>query len=105
MSLVIYKINGIEYQEEIEMYKNRERFFEICNLTDDVRIPSNESFTNRDAYYKSENEGLGYFVTSYCSFDVFKDPETRLLFKKAAEAMEKLENHLNKFEGDEEDED
>lgn len=41
--------------------------------------------------YSIENEGLGYFLQSYCSSDYMPDEEGRLLFEKA-------ENALNEFE-------
>ena len=44
--------------------------------------------------YSIENEGLGYFLQSYCSSDYMPDEEGRLLFEKAENALNEFESYV-----------
>jgi len=47
-------------------------------------------FSNSRARDIIDNEGVGYAVTSYCSYVEFSDPKTRELWKQADNALNKL---------------
>lgn len=93
---ILYTINGVEHIENIDAWNNRKRIAEIYEIADDVRVPDEERYDNKDAYHSMENEGSGYFVTGYCSAYCFKDQITRKLFKEAGDALNRLEEHLKK---------
>ena len=52
------------------------------------------NYSNDDAYIILQNEGIGYAVTGYCSYNVFNDPVTRALWKNARIALESLEEYV-----------
>lgn len=92
--LVEYRIGNEIFNEDVDNWNNRKRIVEIYKIADDVRVPSEERYTNQDALRKMENEGSGYFVTSYCAPYCFIDETTRKLFKEAGDALNKLEKYL-----------
>ena len=92
---IIYTKDGQEFIETIDGWNDRHRIAEIYDIADDVRVPEEERYDNKQAYNTMENEGSGYFVTGYCSPYCFKDKMTRKIFKEARDALNKLENYLN----------
>ena len=44
--------------------------------------------------YSIDDEGLGYFLQSYCSSDYMPDEEGKLLFEKAENALNEFEQYV-----------
>lgn len=44
--------------------------------------------------HSMDNEGLGYFLQSYCSSDYMPDEEGKLLFEKALNALNEFEQYV-----------
>lgn len=55
--------------------------------------------TNGDAADIIENEGMGYAVQHYCDGDYFKDPETARLWAEAADALNALQQYVERETG------
>ena len=104
MAEVIYETHDSIHRVEMDIYKNQGLFNDLYVRAIDVRVPSEEIFSNYAAYHRMQNEGSGYFIQHYCSAYNFKDKRTRQLFKKASDAMNELETYLEQFEEDEDDE-
>ena len=47
-----------------------------------------------DVQVSIENEGIGYFLTSYCSSDDMPDEKGKELFDKAIKAIEEFEKYV-----------
>jgi len=60
--------------------------------------------SNKRARQIINQEGIGYAVQSYCYAEDFKDPQTVLLWQKACDALNELENYLEQDSSIEEDE-
>lgn len=48
-----------------------------------------------EVFYKIENEGLGYFIQSYCNADSMPTKEGEILFEKARIALDEFEEFVN----------
>ena len=101
---IIYETHDAVHKIEMDIYKNRKLFNDLYVSAIDVRIPSEETVSNYDAYWHMDNEGAGYFVQHYYDAFNFKDKKTRQLFKKAQNILNELEAHLEQFKEDEDDE-
>ena len=53
---------------------------------------SAKSYT--EVKYSIENEGLGYFLQSYCSSDYMPDKEGKMLFENALNALNEFEQYV-----------
>jgi hypothetical protein len=63
-----------------------------------MRRMAKKNKTIEDLYYIVENEGLGYAVADYVNPDTIEDNEMRKLWKEADEALKKVQNVLDKWE-------
>jgi len=59
-----------------------------------------EEFEN--VAYKIDNEGLGYYITSYASASSMPDEESRELFKMAEEALDNFVSYVESMRGESE---
>lgn len=53
---------------------------------------SAKSYT--EVKYSIENEGLSYFLQSYCSSDYMPDKEGKMLFENALNALNEFEQYV-----------
>jgi len=49
-----------------------------------------------DVVNKMENEGIGYFITSYCTANDMPDEKSKELFAKAEKALNEFESYIYK---------
>lgn len=84
-------INDKEYQLALKYVRDYELFtIYPCSEKDGL--------SNYDAKCRIIQEGIGYPVQSYTDGKEFKDPKTRLLWKKASESLNELEKYLKDSE-------
>lgn len=57
--------------------------------------------SNNEAINIIQSEGMGYAVQHFISGEAFKDPQTAALWNAAADALTKLETHLETTTGHE----
>jgi len=78
-----------DFSEAVKRYQN-----EALKVLS-VENEKEGSHSNDDACRYIFNEGIGYAVSNYISYKEFRDPETRELWKKAADALNNLTSYLN----------
>ena len=69
----------------------------VDTLPTPKELTNNLKEDNCRAFYRLEQEGSGYAVTSYCRGKDWKDPKTTELWNNAAKAVRELEDYLKQF--------
>lgn len=75
-------------------------YVKICEAINELKQEKeyprkeNADMGDEDVKYRIEEEGIGYTLEHYCSYGDIKKEDTRILFGKAVDALDKLKEHL-----------